>query len=363
MRSQALVEPQRRRAAARYKADPAAYELDRNGSLAIRGEVLATGLDTAGFARIARKGFSVLRRDTIAGLGTTLAVVERDGTPATKALRILRRIAPRGTYALNHVMFESGITAGPSAPRAGQEGAGGRSARVGMIDTGVAPSVGLAGRVRLVQRNFAQGASGPELHGTAVAELLAGAAGDVTIYAADIFGPDPRDGTSELLIRALGWMAGQRVPVVNISMVGPPNRIVGAVTEKLIGLGFTIVAPVGNDGPAARPLYPASYPGVIAVSASGADGRLLPEASRVGRVDFVAPGIATLAGPSGRETEVRGTSFAAPLVSRLLADHIDEPDRKAARRAIDDLAREAQRPRKDSRWFGHGLVAAPPGPR
>ncbi|MDE2563329.1 MAG: S8 family serine peptidase [Sphingomonadales bacterium] len=357
VRSQAMAEPERRRATARYKADPAAYELDRNGALAIRGEVLATGLDGADLAKIERKGFSILRRDEIAGLGTTLAVLERGGTPAAKALHILRRIAPQGTYALNHVMFESGAGAGSAPPRARQPAAGGRAVRVGMIDTGVAPAVGSSARVRLVSRNFAQGAGSAEQHGTAVAELLARAPGDVTIYAADIFGPDPHDGTSELLIRALGWMAGQRVPVVNISMVGPPNPIVGAVTGKLIGLGFTIVAPVGNDGPAARPLYPASYPGVVAVSAAGADGRLLPEASRVRRVDFVAPGIATVAGISGRGAEVRGTSFAAPLVSRLLADRLDDPDPEAARRAIAELAREAQRPRKDRRWFGHGLVA------
>ncbi|WP_338468450.1 S8 family serine peptidase [Novosphingobium sp. ZN18A2] len=356
VRAQALAKRERARAAQRLKADPRAYEVDRNGALAIRGEVLATGLDAADLARIERKGFSILRRDEIAGLGTTLAVVVRDGTPAERAVRMLRRIAPHGTYALNHVMFESGTAAGPATVRAGQGDGGGRSVKVGMIDTGVAPQVGSTARITLVQRNFTQDGSDPELHGTAVAELLARPGGAVSIYAADIFGSAPHDGTSELLIRALGWMSAQRVPVVNVSMVGPANPIVGAVMHKLIGLGFTIVAPVGNDGPAAKPLYPASYPGVIAVSGAGADGRLLPEASRVKRVDFVAPGMASVAGVSGRETTVRGTSFAAPVISRLLADRIARPDRDQARRAIAALTREARKPDRDRRWFGHGLV-------
>jgi len=362
-RARTISKPQQRRAAARARANPGAYELDRNGALAIRGEVLATGLDAADLARIERKGFSILRREEIAGIGTTLAVVVHDGTPAVRAIDRLRRIAPHATFALNHVMFESGGAAPVSPAKASPSPGGERPARVGMIDTGVAPAVGGLPRVALVQRNFTADGSNPQLHGTAVAELLARTPGTLTIYAADIFGSGPHDGTSELLIRALGWMAGERVPVINVSMVGPPNPIVGAVTGKLIEMGYTLVAPVGNDGTAAKPLFPASYPGVVAVSAAGRDGRLLPEASRVKRVDFVAPGIATVAGLSGRETEVRGTSFAAPLVSRLLADRITAPDREAARHAIDALARAAERPKKDGRLFGHGLIGTSADPR
>ena len=38
---------------------------------------------------------------------------------------------------------------------------------------------------------------------------------------------------------------------------------------------------------------------------------------------------------------VRGTSFAAPLVAGLLAERLQEPDRQAAERAVDDLAHQA----------------------
>jgi subtilisin family serine protease len=38
---------------------------------------------------------------------------------------------------------------------------------------------------------------------------------------------------------------------------------------------------------------------------------------------------------------VRGTSYAAPIVAGLLAKRLQEPDRQAADRAVDDLAQRA----------------------
>ncbi|WP_265270807.1 S8 family serine peptidase [Sphingomonas lycopersici] len=355
--SERLSKPQIDRAAALAKAYPANYELDRHGALIIRGEVLVMGLDPAQLARLERQGFSILRRSAVADLGITLVAIARDGQPAVQTMRALQRAEPRGSYALNHVMFESGRRNSPqrrAAQPASPAGANG-PVNVGLIDTGVARAVD-NGRVRVIRRNFAPGESKPELHGTAVASLLAREPGPVVIYAADIFGSDRRGGTSELLIEALGWMAGARVPVINVSIIGPPNPLVGAVTGKLIGRGFTIVAPVGNDGAAGKLLFPASYPGVVAVSGAGPDGRLLPEASRVSQVDFAAPGIATVPDIAGRGTLVRGTSFAAPVVSRMIADHVRAPDPVRAREALRLVAASATRPRSDRKYYGRGFV-------
>lgn len=52
--------------------------------------------------------------------------------------------------------------------------------------------------------------------------------------------------------------------------------------------------------------------------------------------------------PAGRMTEVRGTSFAAPLVSRQIADRLHAPDPAAAQRAIRALSAGAQRPKSDA---------------
>lgn len=352
-----LSKPEVVRAREMVKAAPQDYELDRRGALVIRGEVMISGLNASQLAHIERAGFPVLRKDEVPGLGMTLAVVATDGLSATRALRKLKRLEPDGDYALNHVLFESGrrIAERPAAPIETGSASSGMTV-VGLIDTGVAPEVESAPRIHLVRRNFAPSESRPELHGTAVATLLAREPGRVTVYAADIFGSGQRGGTSELLIRALGWMVGERVPVINVSMVGPSNGLVSTVIAKMIQMGFTIVAPVGNDGPAARPMFPASYPGVIAVSGAETSGALLPEASRVTRVDFVAPGIATVPDPSGGEAVVRGTSFAAPIVSRCIADLVRAPVPAASREAIARLAKSALRSKTDGKWFGYGLI-------
>ena len=344
------------RAASIARGSPTDYELDRDGALAIRGEVLVSGLDPARLARIERAGFRVVRRSDIPELGITVAVVVHDGMSADRAAERLRRVDPEGSYDLNHVYFESGARpdqrpALPSPPRADA----GRSTVVGMIDTGVSAVVDTPARVRIVRQSFCA-KQGVAAHGTAVAALLTRGPGSVTIYAADVFGAGPRGGTAELLTRALGWMASQRVPVINISMVGPSNGLVATATRTMILRGYTIVAPVGNDGPAARQLYPAGYPGVIAVSAADANGRLLPEASRVRRTDFVGPGIATVPDLSGRPSIVRGTSFAAPIISRQFADLMNSPDPLAARQALILLSKTAIRPRSGRNFLGHGLI-------
>lgn len=351
-----LGKPQADRAAEKAKAYPNDYELDRNGALAIKGEVLASGLTASSLIRIEKAGFVVVRRSEVEGLGISLTVVTRPGASASEALKKLRRVDPKGNYDLNHVFSESGLSR--SQPKAAPRptSPSGRAVKVGLIDSGVSNVIERDPRVSIARRAFAPGSGGNTEHGTAVAELLARGSGSITIHAADIFGTGPRGGTSEQLLQALGWLARERVPVINISMVGPPNGIVAATVAKFIELGFVIVAPVGNDGAAARLLYPASYPGVIAVSACGSDGRLLPEASRVKRTDFVAVGIASVHDPAGNVITVRGTSFAAPIISRMLAEELTAPNSASSERAIARLRQRALLPKGDRRWFGSGLV-------
>ena len=81
-----------------------------------------------------------------------------------------------------------------------------------------------------------------------------------------------------------------------------------------------MVAAVGNDGPAAPPQFPASYPGVIAVTGVDAGDRALREAGRALHLDYAAPGADLVAALPGKGyVAVRGTSFAAPLVTARIA--------------------------------------------
>ncbi len=137
-------------------------------------------------------------------------------------------------------------------------------------------------------------------------------------------------------------MAQKHVAVINISLVGPSNEPLRAAVATLVGRGYLIVAAVGNDGPAAKPLYPASFPGVVGVTAVDRRNRVLMEAGRGPQVAFAAPGADIAAAvPKGAYAEVRGTSFAAPIVAGLLARQLSRPDLAEAKAAVAALTASA----------------------
>lgn len=364
--SERLSSVQRKSARELVRQYPADYDLDRNGALAIRGEVLATNLSDRALAAARRAGFTLLRRQPVDELGLSVVVLAHPSWSVAKMVDKLRAIAPDATVEPDHVFAASGggaaALASVAEPVSAPPGAG--SWRVGIIDTGAA-RIAAGGRVQVVQRGFAPGGAMAGTHGTAVASLVAshtadeaagGASG--TLLIADIFGSGRRGGTAELMVHAMAWLARQQVPVINVSVVGPYNGIVASAVSSLTKRGTLVVAPVGNDGPSARPLYPASLEGVVAVTAVDNAGQLLPEASRVARVDFAAPGVAVVRGPSGRPMEMRGTSFASPLVAHRLAELLPAPEPNAARRAVEQLAGTAWKPKR-SRRIGNGVIGLP----
>jgi subtilisin family serine protease len=144
-----------------------------------------------------------------------------------------------------------------------------------------------------------------------------------------------------------------------MSLVGPRNLMLENVIRLLIARGHIVVAAVGNDGPAAPPLYPAAYSNVVGVTAVDAHEHVLPEAARGVQVDFAAPGSDMVAaGKQASFTLVRGTSFAAPIVAGLLARELRAPDAAGADLAIRSLALVAidLGIRGPDRVYGAGLV-------
>jgi subtilisin family serine protease len=130
--------------------------------------------------------------------------------------------------------------------------------------------------------------------------------------------------------------------VINMSVVGPDNAVLAAVVRKVIDQQIVIVAASGNDGPNAPPLYPAAYPGVVAVTAVDAQAKLLIEASGGDHVHFAAPGADMLAASlGGKYTAVRGTSYAAPLVAGLIARLLEQEDTAGLEQAVQQLAATA----------------------
>lgn len=130
---------------------------------------------------------------------------------------------------------------------------------------------------------------------------------------------DDRSGAFDL-VRALDLLAAREVQLINLSLAGPPNRLLEQVVKKAGERGIILVAAAGNGGPRAEPVYPAAYEEVIAVTATDKSKRPYRRAGRGDHIDFAAPGVAvwTAASITGARPKT-GTSFAAPFVTAAVA--------------------------------------------
>ncbi len=337
---------------------------DPQGFPIVRGEVLAIAPSAAALSAAQASGFTIVRTDTLDGVGDLVTLRGPNGLSAPAALQRLQRADPQGVYDLDHIHMPSGADVrGPPLQPASATRVGG--ARVGLIDGGVGAHPSLSGAVA-EQRAFASPSIVATSHATAIASLLVGrgagvegAAPGAQVYVADIYGGQPTGGSAGALVRALSWLASDGVPVINVSLVGPRNRIVEAIIERLVSRGFVIVAAVGNDGPAAPPLFPASYAGVVGVTGVDSSRNVLIEAGQGPQVEFAAPGMPVAA--SGRGVaRMRGTSYAAPIVAGLLATHLPAASAVQAQSAIASLRDEARDlgARGRDNVYGYGLVGA-----
>ncbi len=218
----------------------------------------------------------------------------------------------------------------------------GRGARVAVIDSKVdAQHPDLAGQVRLA-RDFIGTAPAPaENHGTGIAGVIAARANN----GMGIVGVAPaatllalracrQEGTgsgaatlcdSLSLARAVSFAVEQRADVINLSLSGPPSRLLETLLRLGLDRGATVVAAV--DPKLAGGGFPASMPGVVAVAEA-----------RAGTA-FIAPGrdIPTTQ-PGGRWYLANGSSYAAAEVSGLLALR-RERDARGGRRMLPVSAR------------------------
>jgi hypothetical protein len=305
---------------------PRELENDGNGQPVRRGVLVVVDPDPASLQRVSQAGFGVVSDDRDAELGirnVTLSVPRNLST--RQALKRLRSVAPGLQADFDHLYEPAGGALFPFAGALAASAGAGGGPRIGIVDGGVASHPSMAG-ASIEQNGFA-GRPQPTGHGTAVASLIVGnqgpfqgAARGASLFVADVYGGSRAAGSASSIVRALSWLASKRPQVINISLVGPQNRLVQRAVQALRARGIGIVAAVGNDGPAAPPQYPASYPGVVAVTGVDARGRALPEAGKAAHLDFAAPGADMAAALPGQGyAKVRGTSFAAPLATARLA--------------------------------------------
>jgi hypothetical protein len=199
----------------------------------------------------------------------------------------------------------------------------GRGVSVAVVDSGVEPDhPDLAGRIAL-SRNFVDaGPEAAELHGTAVAGIIAadadngigivGVAPEARLLALRacwqaVAGAAQCD--SFALAKALQFALQHHAQVINLSLSGPEDILLRRLLQAALSQGASVVCAMDPQAPDGG--FPASLPGVVAVAAdedAGADWAV------------TAPGRdipATL--PQARWGFVSGSSFAAAQVSGALA--------------------------------------------
>lgn len=198
----------------------------------------------------------------------------------------------------------------------------GRNVTVAVIDSGVdVRHPDLVGQV-VVSRNFATSAYVGEKHGTAVAGVIAarannqvgiaGIAPDARIMALRACTQAPA-GTlcdSFSLAKAIQFAVERKAPIINMSLSGPPSRLLAELLREGLDHGSTVVAAVDLDQDGGG--FPASLSGVIAVRGENM-GRSSILAYNAPAQDIPTPL------PGKKWALVSGTSYAAAHVSGLLA--------------------------------------------
>ncbi|MEZ0497397.1 S8 family serine peptidase [Sphingomonas sp. IW22] len=350
--AQSLVRAQTDRVRDLVRRHPDRVAIDPEGNAVRANELIVLDADETVTQAATARGFRLIERIELDELGVGYA---RFATPRgmglARALKQLRAVANGREVSADPLYFASGGVGAPATGSAIQ--AGGAKGRIGIVDGAVPP--GTPGLAR--QQSFAQGGPRPNDHAAAIASLLTGGGGvrasapGARLHVADVYGGDPAGGNAAAIGQALAWMTRERVPVVVVSLAGPRNPLLGRIVAAARRLGTVIVAAVGNDGPAAKPAYPASYPEAIAVTGVDARGRVLIEAGRAAKLDYAAPGADLLGlGLDGKARKLRGTSFAAPFVAARFSAQLGED----IAGALAGLDREAKG--RGKRGLGRGVL-------
>lgn len=339
-------------------------EKDDRGFPVRRGEIVALDLSDAALEEAQARDFNVIERTPLAALdGIVTRLSAPKGMDAATALAAMRRLDAGGSYDLTHYYAmefaaqgarSAAATGGKLTPRKGK-------LKIGMIDTGIAAHKVLA-HTQLQQRDFSNGkAAAPTEHGTAIASLLV-SDGASQIYAANIFrGSAAKPYTSaDAIVRALDWMVAQEVPVINISLAGPRNKILDQLMARALDKGHVIVAAAGNGGPTAPPAYPAALPNVVAVTAVDRNLHVYRYANQGRYITVSAHGVdVTAAAPGGGTGSYSGTSFATPHITAWLARCVKSVSTTSRQKCMAALAKSAKdlgAPGKDE-VYGLGYIS------
>ncbi|NRA28931.1 MAG: S8 family serine peptidase [Parvularculaceae bacterium] len=295
-------------------------------------------------------GYRVRTTEELTALGMTQLVLDVPaGRTAMQAIGELERLAPGITAGANHAYRAQGV-ASPRTYAAEAIGWANASCTmrhpVGVLDSGGSLESGA-----LSVTDFTGGRPSADDHGAEIVrqlsspDLFTQAQVHLGVVVRNSDGAAGEAGVDDL-IRGIDGFLARGVRIMNVSLSGPYNMLLDRAVQRASQRGAIIVAAVGNDGPQAKPRYPAAFRQVIAVTAVDAADQPYQRAVRGRHVDVAAPGVQIFIDYKDGLYRT-GTSYAAPYVTALLAAGEQHPvSVREARKMIyartDDLGAEGR---------------------
>ena len=140
---------------------------------------------------------------------------------------------------------------------------------------------------------------------------------NVRILPIDVYGASETTSTFEV-VAGIYQAVEAGANVINLSLGGnEPVPFMEQLIDQASSQGILFVGAAGNT-PGTEAVFPAAYPGVLAVTASDRNGTPAPYANTGGFVDVMAPG-RTYMDFNGTTYMVNGTSASAAYISGLAA--------------------------------------------
>jgi subtilisin family serine protease len=211
----------------------------------------------------------------------------------------------------------------------------GKGVRVAVIDTGVdLDHPDLRGRIAKANNFVDRGEQSftRDIHGTAVAGVLAAGAGndagiagtapEAEIFALKACWPQPPGSRQAIcdsytLAKAIDFAIVEHAQILNFSLSGPPDPLLARLVKAALDRGIAVVA-AAPDGKGAG--FPASLGGVLAVLGSDQDGNLRAPLAQPHEPMLAAPGVDVLTTvPNASYDFFTGSSLAAAEVSGVAA--------------------------------------------
>ncbi|MGJ8610042.1 MAG: S8 family serine peptidase [Octadecabacter sp.] len=290
-----------------------------------------------------------------------------DGVTGLDAINALEAAVPSSTVGVNHAYRLQQVAGNAQDRRAYANSLmgwpdGGCPAQtpIGLIDGGLDTTAPIFSGVDIHVQQFAIGSPSSIQHGTDVASVLVDPVriNNVTLFSASVIETSEAGedlGGAAALVQAIDWLVAENVKLVNISLAGPPNKLLKQAVEAAQARGVVFVAAVGNNGPSAPEQFPAALSDVIAVTALDAEKNIFRNAVRGAYVDFAAPGVDIFIPSETGGHYVSGTSLAAPFVTAYLALRPVQSPRFLTV-STQDLGRQGR-----DVVFGNGLIQAANG--